>query len=170
MSISIYLTNLGKYNEGFLIGEWVELPATEEELQKAIERIGCNTPEYEEYFITDYESDFNIFVDEFMPLDDVNHIAEELAQIPEGYAEFINALLENGYLLGDAIEKVEDGAIYSACSDFTDLAYIYVEECCILDGVPESLQNYFDYEAYGRDLSFELEAYFTAGGNCLVIY
>ena len=32
--MNIYLTNLGKYNEGELIGEWVELPVSQEELQK----------------------------------------------------------------------------------------------------------------------------------------
>lgn len=32
--MNIYLTNLGKYNEGQLIGEWVELPVSNEELQK----------------------------------------------------------------------------------------------------------------------------------------
>lgn len=26
--MNIYLTNLGKYNEGQLIGEWVELPVS----------------------------------------------------------------------------------------------------------------------------------------------
>lgn len=30
--INIYLTNLGKYNEGELVGEWVELPVSDEEL------------------------------------------------------------------------------------------------------------------------------------------
>lgn len=55
--MNIYLTNLGKYNEGELIGEWVELPVSQEELQKVFERIGINE-EYEEYFITDYECDF----------------------------------------------------------------------------------------------------------------
>lgn len=30
--LKIYLTNLGKYAEGYLIGEWVELPITDDEL------------------------------------------------------------------------------------------------------------------------------------------
>ncbi|MEE7988226.1 antirestriction protein ArdA, partial [Clostridioides difficile] len=30
--LNIYITNLGKYNEGELIGEWAELPVNEEEL------------------------------------------------------------------------------------------------------------------------------------------
>jgi hypothetical protein len=45
--MKIFLTNLGKYNEGELIGEWVELPVSQEELQKVFERIGINE-EYEE--------------------------------------------------------------------------------------------------------------------------
>ena len=32
--INIFITNLGKYNEGELIGEWVTLPISEEELKK----------------------------------------------------------------------------------------------------------------------------------------
>lgn len=30
--LSIFVTNLGKYNEGELVGEWLELPATDEEI------------------------------------------------------------------------------------------------------------------------------------------
>ena len=29
-----FITNLGKYNEGELVGEWVKFPTTSEELQK----------------------------------------------------------------------------------------------------------------------------------------
>lgn len=28
-----FITNLGKYNEGFLVGEWVKFPVTNEEMQ-----------------------------------------------------------------------------------------------------------------------------------------
>ena len=48
--LNIFITNLGKYNEGELVGEWVKLPATKEELETVYERIGINE-EYEEYFI-----------------------------------------------------------------------------------------------------------------------
>ena len=55
-----FVTNLGKYNEGMLVGEWVKLPTTEEEMQKVFERIGIGKQDefgqpYEEWFITDYE-------------------------------------------------------------------------------------------------------------------
>lgn len=40
--MNIFLTNLGKYNEGKLVDEWVELPVSNEELQEVFKRIGIN--------------------------------------------------------------------------------------------------------------------------------
>ena len=34
-----FVTNLGKYNEGMLVGEWVKFPTTEEEMQKVFSRV-----------------------------------------------------------------------------------------------------------------------------------
>lgn len=55
-----FITNLGKYNEGSLMGEWVKFPTTAEELQKVFERIGIGSKDdfgqpYKEWFITDYD-------------------------------------------------------------------------------------------------------------------
>lgn len=55
-----FITNLGKYNEGDLVGEWVKFPTTAEEMQKLFERIGIGSKDdfgqpYEEWFITDYD-------------------------------------------------------------------------------------------------------------------
>jgi len=49
-----FITNLGKYNEGFLVGEWVKFPVTNEEMQAVFRRIGIGR-RYEEWFITDYD-------------------------------------------------------------------------------------------------------------------
>ena len=59
-SFQAFVTNLGKYNEGELVGEWVKFPTTEEEMRKVFERIGIGSKDefghvYEEWFITDYE-------------------------------------------------------------------------------------------------------------------
>ena len=42
-----FITNLGKYNEGFLVGEWVKFPVTNEEMQAVFRRIGIGR-RYEE--------------------------------------------------------------------------------------------------------------------------
>ena len=62
----IYIANLGKYNEGELVGAWFTPPVDFEEVK---ERIGLND-EYEEYAIHDYELPFEI--DEYTPVDEVN--------------------------------------------------------------------------------------------------
>ena len=56
-----FITNLGKYNEGELVGEWVKFPTTAEELKEVFKRIGIGQKDdfgqpYEEWFITDYEA------------------------------------------------------------------------------------------------------------------
>ena len=95
----IYIANLGKYNEGELVGAWFTPPVDFEEVK---ERIGLND-EYEEYAIHDYELPFEI--DEYTPIEEVNRLCE---------------MVEEGYI-----------------------------------SVPDHLIYYFDYEAYGRDLSMD---------------
>ena len=57
---AVYVTNLGKYNEGMLVGEWVHLPTTTKEMKDVFKRIGIGQQDdfgcpYEEWFITDYD-------------------------------------------------------------------------------------------------------------------
>lgn len=128
--LNIYLTNLGKYNEGELIGEWVKLPITDEELEKVFERIGINE-EYEEYFITDFESDFGYSVNEYDNLDELNEVAEKIEDIDEDQGEIVKALIHDlGYTVDEAIDKITDGdyIIWSDCDNMTDVAYQMVEE------------------------------------------
>lgn len=168
--MNIYLTNLGKYNEGQLIGEWVELPVSKEELQKVFERIGINE-EYEEYFITDYECNF-YKISEYENIDILNEIAEKLEELDEEESEVAKALMsECGYALDEAIEKVNnrDYRIYNDCNDMTDIAYQVVEECGYLNEVSETVARYFDYEAFGRDLGIEGTFIFLDDGSCLEV-
>nr|DAT96216.1 MAG TPA: antirestriction protein [Bacteriophage sp.] len=169
--MNIYLTNLGKYNEGELIGEWVELPVSQEELQKVFERIGINE-EYEEYFITDYECDF-YEVGEYESLDTLNEIAERIEELGEEESEVVKVLMsELGYTLNEAIDKVNSGdyRIYSDCDDMTDIAYQVVEECGYLNNVPDNVARYFDYESFGRDLGIEGTYIFTDDNNAIEIF
>jgi len=50
-----FITNLGKYNEGELVGEWVKFPTTAEEMKEVFKRIGIGQRDdfgqpYEEWF------------------------------------------------------------------------------------------------------------------------
>lgn len=155
--LRIYLTNLGKYNEGMLVGEWVDLPVSEEELEKVFNRIGIND-EYEEYFITDYESDIDgVKVGEYENIDDLNELAEALEDLDSEKENVLSVMLEDGCTFEEALEKIKDRdyMVYYNCDSMEDVAYQVVEESGLLDGVPEKVARYFNYEAYGRDLEIE---------------
>ena len=62
--MQVYIANLGKYNEGELVGAWFTFPIDFEEVK---EKIGLND-EYEEYAIHDYELPFT--VDEYTSIGD----------------------------------------------------------------------------------------------------
>lgn len=156
MSImNIALTNLGQYVEGTLNFTWLSLPATIEEIQEAHKKIQVapNT-RYEEAFITDYECDF-YEVGEYESVEALNEIAEKIEELDEDEQFIVKALMNDGYGLDEALDIYEDCRLWTDCNDMTDVAYQLVDECGLLNGVPEQLQNYFDYEAYGRDLGFE---------------
>ena len=57
-SIRAFIANLDKYNEGELVGEWVDFPATPDEMEGVLDRIGIGESDpfgnvYDEIFITD---------------------------------------------------------------------------------------------------------------------
>jgi len=79
-------------------------------------------------------------------------------------------MLSEGYTLEDAMEKKDDCMIYYDCNDMADVAEQYAEETGLLGSIPENLRSYFDFEAFGRDMSFEGHFVFTDSGNCVQIW
>ena len=168
--INIFVTNLGKYNEGYLIGEWLELPCSVAEIESCYERIGINE-EYEEVFITDYECDIDgITVDEYSNIEKLNELAEELARLDDYELEIISAMISEGYSFDDALENKDNCRVYYGCTDMTDVAEQYCDECGILDQLPDHLRCYFDFEAFGRDMFYEGCFVFTDNDNCVEIF
>lgn len=146
MEIKIYLTNLAKYNEGYLVGEWVELPMDEDELQdKLAEILGDD----EEYFITDYEAPFRI--EEYSNLTELNRIAEELEDLDEDLVTaFCN---QTGEDIEEIIEIISRGnySSYHDVDGLDDVARQMVDDG-LYGEIPESLEMYIDFDAIGRDL------------------
>ena len=172
-----FITNLGKYNEGELVGEWVKFPTTAEELKEVFKRIGIGQKDdfgqpYEEWFITDYDC----YVDglysklgEYESLDELNYLASKLDEMDQSdYARF-QAGMEMGDHCGslqeiiNLTENLDCYEIYPNIEDYDDLGRYYIEELDAMQ-VPEHLQNYIDYEAYGRDVALEENGTFTDQG------
>lgn len=69
--------------------------------------------------------------------------------------EIVAAFLECFGKYGDIdISAIED-QYYGQYDSFDDFVYAFVDDTCALEGMPEHLQSYFDYEKYGRDLSYD---------------
>lgn len=166
--LKIFVTNLGKYVEGELVGEWLDLPATEDEIDELMERIGIGE-EYEEVFITDFESDLNIKVGEYDNIEALNEMAEEIENLDEWELETLEALLTYFNDVDEALEKIENVRIWEGCDNMTEVAEQYAEETGLLDDVPEDLKPYFDYELYGRDLEIE-GTFIFYNGDCYEVY
>ena len=169
-----FITNLGKYNEGELVGEWVKFPTTAEELKKVFDRIGIGQKDdfgqpYEEWFITDYDCYVGALYDklgEYENLDELNYLASKLDEMGEGeYAQF-QAAMEVGDHSGNLQEiinltdNLDCYDLYPSIQDYDDLGRYYIEELDAMQ-VPEHLRNYIDYEAYGRDVALEESGDFT---------
>ncbi|MGG1219370.1 antirestriction protein ArdA [Priestia endophytica] len=155
--IKIYLANLGKYNEGELVGEWFDLSEghTLEEMTKEI-GVAPGT-EYEEYAIHDYEAPFEI--SEYASVPELIELAERLESLEEHEAKAVCAVVDNGSAntYDEACDMVENGDVhfYFCCDDMADVAWNIIEETGALEGVPEVVSRYFDYERYGFDLELE---------------
>ena len=172
-----FITNLGKYNEGELVGEWVKFPTTAEELKEVFKRIDIGQKDdfgqpYEEWFITDYDCYVDGLYDklgEYESLDELNYLASKLDEMSDSeYAQF-QAGMEMGDHCGslqeiiNLTENLDCYEVYPHIADYDDLGRYYIEELEVMQ-VPEHLQNYIDYEAYGRDVAMDENGSFTDQG------
>lgn len=172
-----FITNLGKYNEGYLIGEWVHFPTTPEEMQNVFKRIGIGAKDdfgnpYEEWFITDYDCYVPGLYDvlgEYESLDELNYLASKIEELSESEWETFNAAVEMGEYTGsikDLINLTENLDCYNLYSDIhndSDLGYYWAQESGANDTMG-SLSNYIDYKAFGRDIRFDEGGEFTDNG------
>lgn len=151
MEIKAFVTNLGKYNEGELIGEWVTFPIDEDQQTELFKRIGINE-QYEEYFITDYEAPDGMKISEYSSITELNEMAEKLDSVEFYQEDTLEALLSHLGDIDEAIDALDNTLCYPDCYDMADVAERYCDECGILDNIPEDLRYYFDFEKYGNYL------------------
>jgi len=172
--IEAYVTNLGKYNEGELCGEWLKLPTDKETVKDLFARIGIDGVLYEEFFITDYETDLAGLqnLGEYESIDELNYLAALLDEMPGYERETFEAAAVCGDSSGSVKELInltqnlDCYDFYRGIKDNDDLGRFLIYELGYLD-VPEHLQDYIDYESYGRDYSINEGGEFVDGGYIL---
>ena len=101
-----YITNLGKYAEGQLVGETLKFPATTEEVQSLLKNIGVDGVRYEEFFITAFDGDVMGLYDyltEYENLDELNHLSHLISELDSDEIETLEAALNK--LLWDKMSQ-----------------------------------------------------------------
>jgi len=168
-----YITNLGKYNEGVLIGEWVGFPATTDEMKDVLDRIGINE-QYEELFITDYEMPIigmHGALGEYESLDELNYLAYKIDDMQDYQRDIFEAAIELGDYASSAkdlinlTENLDNYDLLPGVQDDSDLGYYWIEESGIYDlSNMGNLASYFDYEKFGRDIQLDEYGTYTDSG------
>lgn len=150
-----YITNLGEYNNGTLVGKWVEFPTTDT-LEEVLEDIGSP----EEYFFADYDNDTDIDLGEFEDFGRLNDLAERLEGVDTDLiAAYVEAYSND---IEDALDHIDDVLWYPGYT-LEDVAIEIANDCY---NIPEEIAAYFDYKKFAQDLRYD-GYYETATG---VIY
>lgn len=162
--LEAFITNLGRYNEGYLDGAYLKLPAEKEDVQALLKKIHVDGIRYEEIFITDYETDVPGLYDclgEYESIDELNHLAHVLQEVEDQHdMDKFAAAVELGNHTGSIRELINLAQnldcyyFYPDIKDEEDLGLYFVEELGALD-IPDNLRAFFDFEAYGRCLAME---------------
>ena len=174
-SDSIWVGNYGWYNEGYLVGDWLELPFDSAALSRfLIERCGVDAA-HEEVGIFDTDlsgplGELGVKVGEYVDFESLNMLSEICESHLGTDFEAVRAYMDNqgsrpsieeyanAVLLSDEIPfyRWQDDSIgYS--SDEEHLAYQMVNEMGGIEHLPrETLERHFDFEQYGRTLAYDL--------------
>ena len=168
-----FITNLGIYNEGRLVGEWVDFPiqhdglTLQESIEKILCRIGVYGKQYQEYFITDYDSEIAGLTENFGEYENLFLLQALACKIclqycdQYSYKSMLESMLEYGEYTGSVLELINLVSntenfyfLPDVASDY-DLGYEYAENSGMFTEVYAqmgTLRNYIDYEGYGRDI------------------
>lgn len=159
----IYIANLKKYNEGKLIGKWINLPYHDKDMEVVMDEIGINEEGYDEYFIPYYQNDFGYKVDKNANLEDLQKIAYDMTSLTSEQIETFKASLEvwdfeKVYYNIDSIKLLKN-----VRNDY-ELGRYYANK----EGFNLSLVNYINFEKYGKDTRILNNGVFTSYGYIVI--
>lgn len=161
----IYVASLADYNAGSLHATWINLDfhTSADDIQETINALLAASPEAkrtgllaEEWAIHEYEGIPSM--GENPSLDDIWAAYEAIEEHGEAWIEYADHI-GTRYATVEGFEEAYQGE-YDSEKDF---AYQLVDDLGYLDQMPESLQYYFDYEAFTRDL-FSYDYFMTESG------
>lgn len=172
VEITARLTNWDQYQRGERRDISVKFPTTREELQKALKAIGVDGIRDRRVILTEHDSNLSGFcrcLTQYDSVDEVNYLAQLLSGLTDSEFDTFRAVLEYGehsQCAGDLINlalNMDCYELHPGVDTDEELGRIYVDFNEAIE-VPEELRNYFDFEAYGRDVRLNEGGCFVGGG------
>ena len=160
--IKVYITDLAAYNEGVLVGEWVELPIGEEELKDKVQETLetglqasrqedlCCCSKHEEYFITDYMGELEVG-----QYANVYRLNRQLLEVEEqGEDDTVFKMLMGFYGdLEDVMNIIRDHnyIVFHDVKDEEDVVRYYFNMTSRTGDIPDWLVGHIDYKSIYRE-------------------
>lgn len=147
-----FITNLRAYNDGFIIGKWLDFPVTDAALEEAKKSIHLEKDG--EFFFTDWDEigpNVSKHLNEYPNLELYN----KLAEMNENEYEYdVIETLASDLELEETIDVVKDEKfrVYPGCETMAEVAMEIAKEGGYLDNIPQEVKLHIDYEAWGEDL------------------
>lgn len=171
MECKIFLTSLTKYNKGIIDGEWIDL--TDNNAEDKIEAF-MEEREGHEFFISDASTSVAMDIGKYDDPYNLVDFVKRLEDLDETQLEAYDAMVTDLRLdREDALDKAESwefNAIDWDCASIEEsVGYYYAKLKGYTNMADATIRNYFNYEAYGRDIC--IESYVCNNGKTIfVIY
>ena len=149
---AVYVGTYHKYNCGSIFGMWLDLTTfSDYDEFCAVCRFLHRDEDDPELMCQDYENFPEEWYSEDIFSEDIFDLIQEFAELDEDEREAYEAFLD---VKCDSRISVEDfrDAYQGKWDSEEDFARYIVEECGMLDNMPESVKDYFDFERYADDL------------------
>lgn len=163
-------TMLDEFPEEKTFDSFDSMKRAEEDIQRQCreEAEEAENKREEETMKQEPKKDYTRFFAGCETLEEANEIAERCEALDSSEESVLEALIDDGCDIDQALDIVESGdyVLYPDCGTMADVAEEYVEASGALSGVPDWIARYIDYDALGRDL--EIEGTFLECGEGIV--
>lgn len=154
MEMNVYVGTYAKYNNGSIFGRWMNLCeySSKQEFLEACQELHSDEKD-PEFMFQDYEYIPERMIGESFIDERIWDVIEQDwdDEQLERFSEYMDA---TGCNIEAAIQKSQDNFI-GEFDSYYDLGFYMAHDMdCIK--IPESLECYFDYEKYGREMSWDL--------------
>ena len=149
MTVQVYVGTYAKYNAGSIAGAWINLEDhTADSFAEACAKLHKDESDPELMF-----QDFEGFPRAMYCESSVSDALWAWIELDEDDRELLEVYQDNICAEGD-IDDARD-AFHGVHDSPEDYAQDYIESTGMLSDVPASIAQYFDYEAFARDMSFD---------------